>query len=266
MMNRKEYKLLVEGWKNYVETGNYKSESDILNEGIMDIPKEIIKRFGDLSKGLKNRNFSDSFEVVLETLLPDLTERIREAQIEVHVKDWKAGFEAREAEYDFGSGGYPSQEFGYDENMSEDWNAGYEYRESSGEKEWTPEIEKMVVEKGIEEWNDLVELNVVTTSIKDFFNMINPIELTKHIIHAVKKHGLKVALPIVIAEVVMHTLPVWGSKILGVKAAVVISQIPITELLTPAYLNWIAGQSGESHEEAPGYLDRYEEKYGDVPL
>lgn len=265
-MNRKEYKLLVEGWNNYVKTGNYKSESDLLNEGILDLPKEVIQRFGDLSKGLKNNKLKDSFEVVIESLAPDLTKRIREAQIDLHVQDWRKGFEARESEYDFGSGGYPRREFGYDESMSEDWNAGYQYREETGRGEWTPEIEKMVVEKGIQEWNDLVEINVVSTSIKDFLNMLNPIELGKHMWHAIKKHGLQVALPVVIAEVVMHTLPLWGAKLLGVKASLIISQIPITEMLTPAYLNWVAGQSGEGHEEEPGYLDRYEEKYGNVPL
>lgn len=271
-MKRKEYLVLTEGWQNYLKNGHFEVDKSIddhlLSEGIGDIWNSIKSRFGNLSDGLKNKPFKDSFEVVLESLAPELTKRIREAQIDQHVDDWKSGFNDREREYSMGSGGYPSAggslDFEYDDNMSDDWNAGYEYRAINRSAVWDDALEKMVVEKGIEEWNDLVEVNIVKTSIKDFLNVLNPIELIKHMVHAVKKHGFKVALPVLVAEVVMHSLPVWGSKILGPKAAIIISQIPITEILTPAYLKYITGQSGEVAPD--GHLDRYEDKYGDVAL
>ena len=270
-MNRKEYALLVEGWENYLKSGHFESSESLNNflikEGVSDIWSGLKSRFGNLGDGLKNKPFRDSFEVVIESLAPKLTERIREAQIDHHVAEWREGFETRSQELSMGSGGYPASgglSAEYDDSKSDDWNAGYAFRAENAGNVWDSELEKMVVEKGIDEWNDLVEVNVVTTSIKDFLNVLNPVELVKHMIHAIKKHGFKVALPVIVAEVVMHTLPIWGSKILGPKAALIISQIPITEILTPAYLKFITGQSGEP--EADGYLDKYEKEYGDVPL
>ena len=267
-MKRKEYNLLVEGWKNYLESGHYDSVgSELLSEGISDIWNSIKERFGNLQDGLANRDFKDSFEVILESLVPELTEAIREAQIDLHVQDWKTGFESRDSEMAFGSGGYPSagdDEFEEDDTKSDDWNAGYRFRVENPGAKWSSKLEKAVVEQGIREWNDLVEIEVVSTSIKDFLNVLNPVELIKHMVHAVKKHGFKVALPVLVAEVVMHGLPIWGSKIFGPKAAFIISQIPITELMTPIYLKYVTGQ-GEKEEE-PGYLDQYEDQYGDVPL
>ena len=270
-MKRQEFNLLKEGWENYLKFGHFESKESLNNflikEGVSDILSGIKSRFSNLKDGLKNREFSDAFEVVIESLAPDLTLAIREAQIDLHVKDWKDGFETRNAELAMGSGGYPSSgniTNEYDDSKSDDWNAGYAFRSNNPGDEWDDELEKMVVEKGIEEWNDLVEVNVVKTTAKDFINLLNPIELFKHLKHAVKKHGLQVALPIVIAEIVMHGLPVWGSKLLGPKAAFIISQIPITELLTPIYLKHVTGEAGKEPE--PGYLDKYEEEYGDVPL
>lgn len=268
-MNRREYAILVEGWNNYLNFEHYKvSKSEhLLSEGISDFFDEIKSRFGNLQDGLKNREFNDAFEVVIESLAPDLTRAIREAQIDLHVKDWKDGFETRNAELAMGSGGYPSSgniTGKYDDSKSDDWNAGYAFRTDNPGDEWDDSLEKMVVEKGIEEWNDLVEVNVVKTSVKDFLNLLNPVELIKHLVHAVKKHGFQVALPIVVAEVVMHGLPIWGSKILGPKAAFIISQIPITEILTPIYLKHVTGEAGK--EQPPGYLDKYEDKYGPVDL
>jgi hypothetical protein len=270
-MNRKEYYLLVEEWQNYLSDQDSEKSHYVLNEGIAETVKsafeELKKRFGDLGKGLRNRSFKDSFEVVIESLAPKLTEKIREAQIDLHVKEWREGFESRDEDFAFGAGGYPASgdlEPSYDESKSEDWNAGFQYSLVYPGKTWNDELEKHAVEKGIEEWNDLVEVNVVKTSIKDMLNVINPVELVKHMYHAIQKHGLKVALPVVVAEVVMHTMPLWGSKLLGPKAAIIISQIPITEILTPVYLRHVTGEGDK--EQDPGYLDRYEDKYGDVKL
>ena len=270
-MNRKEYHLLVEEWQKYLSGKDSEESYHILNEGIADSVKsvfeELKRRFGNLEDGLRNRSFRDSFEVVIESLAPKLTEKIREAQIDFHVKEWREGFESRDRDFAFGDGGYPASGDlapSYDESKSEDWNAGLEYSLEYPGETWNDVLEKRVVEMGIEEWNDLVEVSVVKTSIKDMLNVLNPVELVKHMYHAIKKHGFKVALPVVVAEVVMHSMPVWGSKLLGPKAAIIISQIPITEILTPIYLKHITGEGGE--EEEPGYFDKYEDKYGDVEL
>ena len=70
-MKRKEYNLLVEGWKNYLKSGHYDSVgSELLSEGISDIWNSIKERFGNLQDGLANRDFKDSFEVILESLEP----------------------------------------------------------------------------------------------------------------------------------------------------------------------------------------------------
>jgi len=234
---------------------------DSLNNFFLKFIQEPFDRVTALPRKVYERPLEDIFEVAIETLAPNLTKALRDASIQVHVEEWKNGYDARDHELTFSDGYAPAE---YDEDdHSEDWIAGYEYRSENGREPWNS-LKRMVVENGLREWDDLVEVNVVKMSLSNVLHAINPIELIKHIIEAVKKHGLKVALPIVIAEVVMHSLPVWGSKLVGPKAALAVSQVPITELLTPAYLKWITGQSGV--ESQASYLKWYEENFGEVPL
>lgn len=238
---------------------------DSLNNFFLKFVKNPFKRVTSLPKKVYERPLEDIFEVAIETLAPRLTELLREASIEAHVEDWKAGYDARDKELSFSDGWAPLEDVDeLEDDHSDDWVAGYMYREEHGREPWRS-LQKQVIEQGLREWDDLVELNVVKMSLSNVLHALNPVELVKHIIHAVKKHGLKVALPIVIAEVVMHSLPVWGSKLVGPKAAIAISQVPVTELLTPAYLKWITGEGGGEVDE-DGYLDWYEKNFGDVPL
>ena len=238
---------------------------DSLNNFFLKFVKNPFDRVTSLPKKVYERPLEDIFEVAIETLAPRLTEVLREASIQAHVEEWKAGYDARERELTLSDGLAPMGDMDdLEDDHSEDWIAGYVHRDTHGRASWGS-LQRQVIEQGLREWDDLVEVNVVKMSLSNVLHAINPVELVKHIIHAVKKHGLKVALPIVIAEVIMHSLPVWGSKIVGPKAALALSQVPVTELLTPAYLKWVTGE-GEGETEEDGYLDWYEKNFGKVPL
>jgi len=222
---------------------------------IASLPKKL---WTELYK--KGKPLDDIFEIAIKHLAPEITKKVREAQIELHVEEFKAGFEARETELALG-GGYA--EFVLDDDHSDDWIAGYKYREEKGGV-WTSDLQKEVVEIGLREWSDLIEVSVVKTTLIDIFQAVNPIELLKSIWKSVKKYGIKVAIPIVIMEILITTVPLWATKLVGPKAALIMSQIPVTELLTPAYLKWLG--SGSADEDVDGYLDWYEKEFGSVKL
>lgn len=235
---------------------------DSLKTFFVDYIKNPTMKLVELPQKLWGQPLEELFDITVKHLAPEMTKVIREAQIELHVEEWKAGFDARQQELTF-SEGYAELDLKPSKG-NEDWNAGYMYYEENRGETWGPRLQKKVVEQGLREWDDLVGQTVVSTKISDILHALNPIELIKHIVHAVKKYGIKTALPIVIMEVVLHSMPVWASKFIGPAKAAALSQIPITELLTPAYLKWISG--AESSEDAPGYLDWYEEEFGQQKL
>lgn len=214
-------------------------------------------------KDLPNRLIKDGLEDLFENInIEKLTEVIREAQIDAHVTSFKEGFEARASELAFSDGYEPPQtkEDLEDHFHDEDYIAGYLFRQENPQR-WSLRLQKKVTEMGYAEWNDLVDEGYVKTKLIDALKGLHPVTLFKHMVHTVKQHGLVVALPIVISEALLHTLPLWASKILGPGVALAVSQIPITEMLAPAYLRYVASaDKGEPVE----YLDWYENNYGEI--
>lgn len=214
-------------------------------------------------KDLPRRLVKDALEDLFENInIEKLTEVIREAQIDEHVTSFKEGFQARESELAFSDGYEPPQtkEDLEDHFHDEDYIAGYFFRQENPQR-WSLRLQKKVTEMGYAEWNDLVDEGYVKTKLIDILKGLHPVTLFKHMVHTVKQHGLIVALPIVISEMLLHSLPLWASKIIGPTAAIAISQIPITEMLAPAYLKYVASaDKGEPVE----YLDWYEHNYGEI--
>lgn len=214
-------------------------------------------------KDLPSRLIKNALEDLFENInIEKLTEVIREAQIDEHVTSFKEGFFAREKELAFSDGYEPPQtkEDLEDHFHDEDYIAGYFFRQENPQR-WSLRLQKKVTEMGYAEWNDLVDEGYVKTKLIDILKGLHPVTLFKHMVHTVKQHGLIVALPIVISEMLLHSLPLWASKIIGPTAAIAISQIPITEMLAPAYLKYVASaDKGEPVE----YLDWYEHNYGEI--
>jgi hypothetical protein len=224
--------------------------------------KNPLVKIKELPSRLIDEALEELFEITADELTEKVTEALREAQIDEHVSSFKEGFFARDKELVF-SDGYEQPQTKKElekEFHDEDYIAGYFYRQENPQR-WSLRLQKKITEMGYAEWNDLVDEGYVKTKLIEILKNLNPIKLAKHMIHTIKKHGFAVALPIVISEVLLHTLPLWASKIMGPTASLAVSQIPITEILTPAYLKYVASADKAEPVE---YLDWYEHNYGEI--
>lgn len=224
----------------------------------------------ELPRGLVEKSLEEIFSLGIDAIAEKVTDAIREAQIDAHVASFREGFEARDAELTYSDGLAPASSI---EELKkhfhdDDYIKGYLFRQpthtdidtQNAHRRWTPALQKQITEMGYAEWNDLVEYGYVKRQLIDVLKGMNPWTLLKHLIHTIGKYGIVAGLPIVVSEVLLHFLPIWGSKIIGPKASIIISQIPITELLTPTYIKWV-GNSDKNPEE---YLDWYEKNYGEI--
>jgi hypothetical protein len=223
--------------------------------------KNPLVKIRELPKRVVDNALQEYYQISVDELTVIITEHIRKAQIDAHVQTFREGFETREKELILSDGYEPPQtEKELRAHLHEDdFIKGYFFRQQHPQR-WNKRIEKQVVEREFREWNDLIDQGYVKTNLIDTLKSLNPVTIIKHMIHAVQKHGIKVALPIVLAETLQHSIPLWASKFLGPKTALIVSQIPIVEALTPAYLKWVS-KSGNDPSE---YLEWYESQYGDV--
>jgi hypothetical protein len=211
-------------------------------------------------------------DITVKTLLPSITASIRKAQIELHVESWKAGFNTRHWEIISSEGFAP---FNPDPTFSEytkkiksrkqeldgdSFKEGYTYRQEAGNIEYTPTLQKRVIESGLRKWDDIVGEKVVLTILKNILRGWNPIIVISNLVEAVKRHGLWIALPIVFMELIYQSIPYWGFKYLGRPLNFAISQIPFTKILVPKYLKWFNETPPE--EKLPEHLDWYEREFG----
>ena len=248
-------------YSHHLRNASFNREAGMRDIFVNYIKNPLVK-VRDLPRNLINKALEEVFEMSVDEIYENVAEHIREAQIDAHVNSFKEGFHARDSELAFSDGYEPLQtEKELKKHFhDEDYIAGYFYRDENRVR-WSPRLQKKIVEMGYAEWNDLVEDGYVKNSLLDILRGLNPITLVKHMVHTVHQHGLGVALPIVISEVLMHSLPLWASKIIGPKAALVISQIPITEMLAPVYLKYVSSADKADPVE---YLDWYEGSYGEI--
>ena len=246
---------------HHLRNASFNQRQAGVREIFVNYVQNPLVKIKELPKRLINDALEELFETSVDEIYELVAEHIREAQIDAHVNSFKEGFDARDRELAFSDGWAELQtEKELKKHLhDEDYIKGYFFRNDHPQR-WSKKLQRKITEMGYAEWNDLVDDGYVKNSLIDMLKGLNPITLIKHMVHSIQKHGLAVALPVVIAEVLMHSLPVWGSKIIGPKAAIVISQIPITEALAPAYFKWVSAGNKEPVE----YLEWYEKNYGEI--
>lgn len=216
-------------------------------------------------KEFVRKQINPLFDKLIDNLAEKVTAAARKARINEYMAPFKAGYLARDEQIRKGIPfGFEINAFFYKYTAGlikwrfqhPEWQAGYKCREALG-KEWSPSIEKMVVQQAITtRWTNisvygiLPDYKLTWLAIRKAFDLLNLFKLFRHTWHAIREHGWGVAMPILVSELLLHSLPFWGAKVVGSRAvAAAISQIPVTEIVTPFYLKWVGGASGHGAEE-----------------
>jgi hypothetical protein len=217
--------------------------------------KNPTQRISELPKKLWGQPLNELLNITVKTITPSITRAVRQAQIELHIQSWKAGFNSRDWEIIVSEGQSP---FNPPKIKDPSFIDGYTHRQTHGPIPFNQTLRKKIIEQGLRKWSDLAGEKVVSTLIKNSLLNFNPLFILRKIISTIAKYGLPRALPLVFVELIYQSFPYWGFHYLGKPLTLLLSQIPLPDILTPKYLAWLKIPS----ELQPSHLEWYESEFG----
>lgn len=222
----------------------------------------------------------DFADEIIKGIAPEITEAIRQHEVDADLDEFEEGAMARYRERIMSQGGY-IPDFDPPRGQSEDYLEGYAW----GDRNTPPpsrEVKKRLVEEAAREHEEKVTERFVVKYLKQFWNMINPVEIIKHAFHFVKKHGWDVeddvwyrkypkrAMKMVIAGITMaviegiehYALPKLLVTLTGNDAWWGLAAVPLLEIGVTIGAAFF--RKAETSEKKPSHLEWYEQNFGDI--
>lgn len=218
----------------------------------------------------------DLMDDVVEAIAPKITEKMQEEEIDADFTEFEEGANLRYREKRLmGDGGYfppPNPPKG----KSPEYYEGYAWAENNS-LPIPDSVKKIVIENAAKKHDK----KVIERALLKAVNVINPVEIIKHIFHIVKSKGwdpfsedvwykkwskrffmvVMWAIAMAIVEALEHyALPKFLVWVTGNPMWWGTASIPLLEIILPIVLAFFK----TAEVDDPGHLDWYEENYGDI--
>lgn len=231
--------------------------------------KWMVQPWSVLSKKYKDLVFGpidDLTDEIFRDLAPELVKGIGEEEIDEDVTEFLEGAQEGRFEKLRGWAGEDPER-----GNSDDYYLGYSWGWENAHK-WDGRdlpsgIKRQVVQEQIKEFRSEVTEQVAIKAMESAWKAVNPREIFKTVMRAVKQHGWKVGVIYGIGEVIENiVLPAALSAITGTPIPPgSFAWLPLNDVVFAAVVKRL-GRSQVDDFDEDGYLDWYEAQYGAVRL
>jgi hypothetical protein len=218
----------------------------------------------------------DLMDDVVEVLAPKITEKMQEDEVDADMTEFEEGaiLRAREKSLASDGGYYPPPN--PPKGQTPEYYKGYEWAEYN-RLPIPNSVKKTVIENAAKKHDK----KVIERALLKAVNVINPVEILKHIFHIIKSKGwdpfaedvwykkwtkrffmvVMWAIAMAIVEALEHyALPKFLVWVTGDPMWWGTASIPLLEIVLPIVLAFFK----KADVEDPGHLDWYEENYGEI--
>ena len=197
---------------------------------------------------------TDLVRTAIKNLAPELISRLREEEVDRQVDEFVRG--AGAASMPKGS---PSLQAGWSWARSH----GAEVR---SEDDLPEAIRRQLVRSALADFDRRVTSQVVVHILLKAWSEINPANVVKEMITAIKRHGWKLGVLFALVELAEHfLLPAVLIWLTGQPTLVILGTLPLSEILYGVVLKFLGRAPKEVDRADPeGHLDWYERTYGPV--
>lgn len=217
----------------------------------------------------------DLMDDVVEVLAPKISEKMQEDEVDADFEEFQEGARQRNMERSLSRGGY-IPEMDPPRGKSPEYYEGYEWGDTN-ELPVPSDVKKRIIQEAAQEHDK----KVIERALLKAVNVINPIEIMKHIFHIVKSKGwdpfsedvwykkwtkrffmvVMWAIAMAIVEALEHyALPKFLVWVTGDPMWWGTASIPLIEIILPIVIQFFK----KADVEDPGHLDWYEENYGEI--
>ena len=223
----------------------------------------LTKKYKDLVHG----PLDDLVDEIIRDVAPKIVKSIGEQEIDEDVQEYLEG--AKEGRFEMLAGEFADPE----PRTSEDYKAGYAWGFANA-SEWDgrglpPAVKRRVVQEQIKEFQGEVTEQVVIAALESAWSAVNPREIFRTVMTAVKQHGWKVGLIYGVGEIIENfVIPAAISAITGVPVPPgSLAWLPLNDIVFAAVIKRLGRADKELDGfDADGHLDWYEAQYGMVRL
>ena len=237
--------------------------------GVKEWLKWMVQPWDLLSKKYKDLVFGpidDLTDEIFRDLAPNLVKGIGEEEIDEDVEEFLTG--AQEGRFEKLRGWVAEEP---ERGQSDDYYKGYSWGWSNALKwdgrDLPPAVKRQVVQDQIKEFRSEVTEQVAIKAMESAWQAVNPREIFKTVMRAVKQHGWKVGLIYGIGEIIENVvLPAALSVITGTPIPPgSFAWLPLNDVVFAAVVKRLGNSPVDEFDE-DGYLDWYEDRYGPVRL
>ena len=217
----------------------------------------------------------DLMDDVVEVLAPKISEKMQEDEVDADFEEFQEGAKLRNMERAMSRGGY-IPEMDPPRGKSPEFYEGYEWGDTN-ELPVPNDVKKRIIQEAAQEHDK----KVIERALLKAVNVINPVEIMKHIFHIVKSKGwdpfsediwykkwtkrffmvVMWAIAMAIVEALEHyALPKFLVWVTGDPMWWGTASIPLIEIILPIVIQFFK----KADVEDPGHLDWYEDNYGEI--
>lgn len=228
----------------------------------------------------------DVMDDVIKGIAPEITEKIREHEVDQDFIQFERGVQERI--FERRGGILYSEGFNKDDFFLKGYAWGeknFDLVNTRGKVDIPVRVKKEIILESARIHEGLVTERTLVDAMKKAWKAINPIEILKHIGHVLHEYGWKVdetqawyirwpkrlfkmattALIVAIVEMIEHyVLPAVVVALTGNAAWYGLAAVPLIEIIGPIVIAIFKKSEGETQDEVDGHLDWFEKQYGDI--
>jgi hypothetical protein len=217
-------------------------------------------------KGLVYGPLDNLTDEIFRDIAPQLVKAIGEEEIDEDVEEFLDG--ANEGRFEKLRGWAAEDP---EPRKTEDYYAGYSWGWENASK-WNgkalpADVKRKVVQEQIKEFKSEVTEQVMIKGLESAWSAVNPREIFKTVMRAVKQHGWKIGLVYAVGEIIENiVLPAALTAATGTPFPPgSFAWLPLNDVVFAAVVKRL-GRSGVDEFDEDGHLDWYEAQYGAVRL
>ena len=227
----------------------------------------IVQPFSALAKHHKkfvNGPVDDAMDEILRDVAPHLVKEVVEREVDEDVDEFLEG--AQEGRFESLAGFKEDPESGVSSDYLLGYDWGYENARRWDGRDLPKDVKKDVVNQQLREFKGEITEQVVIDALEKAWKMVNPREVFRTIIRAVKQYGWKIGLIYGIGEIIENfVIPGALSVITGIPIPPgSTGWIPLNDIVFAIIVKRLGKSKSVDDFEEDGHLDWYESQFGPV--
>lgn len=203
---------------------------------------------------------------IFRKLAPSLLKAIAKKRVDENIADFTRG--ATMGKFDFNSGRPAHPPASENSTTIAGYSWGFSNPDAMRGEDLPQDVTKNLIEQALRGFRGQLSSNVLREALKKAWHALNPVNTVKAVIAAIRKHGWKLGIALVLFELFEHfLLPSIISYLTGDPKYLALATMPIGEVIYAVVLPLLGRAPKELQKaDADGHLDWYEEHFGPVRI